>query len=246
MTVGGKLGHIAALDNFCWPDPVESKNNTDGPYKLAQLVRANKALYDYTKAFKTPCISGKDSMKNDSTRGGVKISIPPTLLFSTVGTMADISKAVTLDVKHIGDLVYVLGSTKKELGGSEYYAMLGYIGNDVPQVDAAKATRLYQALSLAIEKELCHSVHTPAFGGLAIGFAKIAIAGRLGIKIDLSSIPSSPKIALEELLFSESNSRFIVTIPELAKEKFEAIMREQTFSQIGKVVNDPYLFHFPR
>ena len=77
IAVGGKLGHIAAIDNFCWPDPVQSSTNTDGEYKLAQLVRSNKALYEFTKAFQVPCISGKDSMKNDSTRGGIKISIPP-------------------------------------------------------------------------------------------------------------------------------------------------------------------------
>lgn len=76
IAVGGKLDRLACLDNFCWPDPVRSEKTPDGEYKLAQLVRANQALADYTKAFLVPCISGKDSMKNDSTRGGRKISIP--------------------------------------------------------------------------------------------------------------------------------------------------------------------------
>ena len=241
IAVGGKLRHIAAIDNFCWPDPVESETNPDGQYKLAQLVRANKALFDTTKAFKVPCISGKDSMKNDSTRGGVKISIPPTLLFSTIGKMEDVSKAVTLDVKQPGDLVYVLGQTKKELGGSEYYAMLGYIGNAVPRVDALEAVELYEALSVAIDREVCHSVHTPALGGLGIGFAKMAIGGRLGVKIDLAPIKCSQKMEVRELLFSESNSRFIVTVPEASHTEFQQVMGNQDWACVGKVVREPYL-----
>lgn len=102
IAVGGKLDRLACLDNFCWPDPVRSEKTPDGEYKLAQLVRANQALADYTKAFLVPCISGKDSMKNDSTRGGRKISIPPSLLFSMIAKMDDVSKAVTPDAKQPG------------------------------------------------------------------------------------------------------------------------------------------------
>ena len=246
IAVGGKLGHIAAIDNFCWPDPIEGPNNSDGHYKLAQLVRANKALYDYTKAFKVPCISGKDSMKNDSTRGGVKISIPPTLLFSTVGKMNDITKAVTLDAKKAGDLIYVLGNTKKELGGSEYFSMLDYVGNTVPTVNAPRALKLYKALSQVIEEEMCHSVHTPALGGLAVGFAKIAIGGRLGLNVDIAHVPGFGKMNIDELLFSESNSRFIVTVPEPFRENFEDRMQNQHCSFVGKVVHEPYLSIFQK
>ncbi|HUH66591.1 MAG TPA: AIR synthase-related protein, partial [Syntrophales bacterium] len=120
VAVGGGLDFLAGLDNFCWCDPVQSEKTPDGEYKLAQLVRANKALYDYTTAYGVPCISGKDSMKNDYHIGDVKISIPPTLLFSTMGRIEDVRKAVTLDAKHPGDLVYVLGETYDELGGSEW------------------------------------------------------------------------------------------------------------------------------
>ena len=85
LAVGGDMNRIAILDNYCWPDPVESEKTPDGAYKMAQLVRSNKALYDYTTLYKTPAVSGKDSCKNDSTRGGKKISIPPTLLVSSIG-----------------------------------------------------------------------------------------------------------------------------------------------------------------
>ena len=87
IAVGGNLKHMAGLDNFCWCDPVQSEKTPDGEYKLAQLVRANMALYDYTTAFGVPCISGKDSMKNDYLIGSTKISIPPTVLFSAVSVI---------------------------------------------------------------------------------------------------------------------------------------------------------------
>jgi hypothetical protein len=105
IAVGGSLGHMAGLDNFCWPDPVLSPQTPDGPYKLAQLVRANQALYDYCLAYDVPCISGKDSMKNDYHSGDTKISVPPTLLFSVLARMPDVRQAITMDVKQPGDLV---------------------------------------------------------------------------------------------------------------------------------------------
>ncbi len=238
IAVGGKLGHIAALDNFCWPDPVQSEKTMDGEYKLAQLVRANQALYDYTRAFKLPCVSGKDSMKNDSTRGGRKISIPPTLLFSAVARMEDITKAVTIEAKRVGDLVYVIGDTHRELGGSELFAMLGAVGNDVPRVNAAQALITYEAISKAIEQGLCRSVHTPALGGLAIGFAKVAMGGRLGMEIDLAAIPRQGELEPVELLFSESNSRFIVTLSKVHKEAFEALLNEVPHACVGTTTYD--------
>ncbi len=237
IAVGGKLGHIAGLDNFCWPDPVQSEKTPDGEYKLAQLVRANQALYDYTKAFQTPCISGKDSMKNDSTRGGIKISIPPTVLFSVISRMEDITKSVTLDAKKPGDLVYVIGETKSELGGGEFLYMLGYTGNDVPKVDADYAKQIFKAVSDVTEAELAHSLHTPASGGLGVGFAKKAIAGRLGMKIDLDKVPSAGGLAPYEVLFSESNSRFIMTVAPQDAAQVEALLADVPFARVGEVTD---------
>ncbi len=235
IAVGGKLGHIAGLDNFCWPDPVQSPKTPDGEYKLAQLVRANQALYDYTKAFLVPCISGKDSMKNDSTRGGKKISIPPTMLFSAISKMDDIIKAVTLDAKFAGDLVYVIGNTANELGGSEYFAMLDATGNNVPKVDADYAQKIYRAVSAVTEAELANSLHTPALGGLAVGFAKVAMGGRLGLEIDLAKLPQQGGLTPEQLLFSESNSRFIMTVKPENAARVEGLLKGVPFAQVGKV-----------
>ena len=151
VAVGARPGTLAGLDNFCWPDPVESENTPDGQYKLAQLVRSNQALYDYCVAYALPLISGKDSMKNDYGRGKDKISVPPTLLFTVIGKIADVEKTITMDAKAAGDHVYVLGATRDELGASEYFRLLGVTGNAVPKVDAASALALYHRLADAIE-----------------------------------------------------------------------------------------------
>ena len=242
IAVGGTLSHLAGLDNFCWPDPVQSEKTPDGHYKLAQLVRANMALYDYTKAFGVPLISGKDSMKNDSTRGGVKISIPPTLLFSALGRMPDLAKAVTMDVKEPGDLVYVLGKTRNELGGSEYYKYLGQragagelVGSGVPQVDADGVIPLYEALEAAISHGLVRSAHAPAKGGLAVAFAKMAFAGELGMEIDLRRVPAEGVERDDLLLFSESNGRVVVTVAPRNRAEFEERFDGLVHAGVGAV-----------
>ena len=175
IAVGGTLDNLAGLDNFCWCDPVQSEKTPDGEYKLAQLVRANMALYDYTREYGVPCISGKDSMKNDYQIGTIKISIPPTLLFSTIGKMNDVRKAVTMDAKKAGHLVYILGETYAELGGSEWFAHHGYIGNRVPRVNAGRAKELYRSLSHAIKDNLVASCHDCSDGGLGVHLRNLVI-----------------------------------------------------------------------
>ena len=234
IAVGGDLSMIAGLDNFCWPDPVQSEKTPDGEYKLAQLVRCNQAISDYTRQYLVPCISGKDSMKNDSTRGGRKISIPPSLLFSVISRLDDVSRAVSFEAKKAGDSVYVIGLTKPELGGSEYFNMLGYTGNNVPKVDGEISLEICRRISEATKKGLVNSLITPALGGIGIALAKSAMAGRLGMEIDLDKIPCENCSALEAW-FSESNSRFIATVPEENKAAFEKLLEGVVFAEIGKV-----------
>ena len=234
VAAGGRVDRIAGLDNFCWPDPVQSEKTPDGEYKMAQLVRANKALYDYTCAFCVPCISGKDSMKNDSTRGGRKISIPPTVLFSTISKIDDVATSLSPDFKEAGDDVYVIGTTYAELGGSEYFAMLGAVGNAVPKVNAKKALELYKAMDRIIRGGLLCSAGTPALGGLGVAAAKAAMGGRLGLELDLTKVPHTAGMSDAEILFSESNSRFIVSCkPEKAAE-LEKALAGFPFAKVGK------------
>jgi phosphoribosylformylglycinamidine synthase II len=242
ISVGGRLGQIAGLDNFCWPDPVLSGKTPDGPYKMAQLVRANKALYDVTTGFKVPAISGKDSMKNDSVRGGRKISIPPTVLFSTIGKIDDVGRAVTMYFKNAGDSIYVIGTTKAELGGSEFFRLLareqgnpGSYGGSVPVLDVDGALAIYRALSEAVAAGLLHSSHTPTLGGLAVAFALPAIGGDLGAAIDLSALVCDGALDDDEKLFSESNSRFVVTCAPEKDSELEELFRGLPHARVGTV-----------
>ena len=234
--VGGDPEHAAGLDNFCWCDPIVSDTNPDGDFKLAQLVRANMALYDYTTCFSLPCISGKDSMKNDYRIGDRKISIPPTVLFSVMGKIDDVRKAVTMDVKQPGDSIYILGATFDELGGSEYYALLGHVGNRVPRVDGPRAKGLYLALSRAINLGLVASCHDCSDGGLGVALAESSFAGGFGVAVDLRSVPAEGIADNAHLFYSESASRFIVTVSPLNKESFEKTMKDQSVAPIGTVL----------
>ncbi|MBN2178867.1 MAG: phosphoribosylformylglycinamidine synthase [Deltaproteobacteria bacterium] len=238
IAVGGSLERTAGIDNFCWCDPVESEKTPDGRYKLAQLVRANRALYDYTTIFGVPCISGKDSMKNDYIIGDTKISIPPTLLFSTMGKIEDVRKAVTMDAKKEGDLVYILGMTRNELGGSEWFDMHGFRGNSVPTVNGQRAKKMYDALSLSIRKGIVSSCHDCSDGGLGVALAETAFAGGFGMDIDLSLIPSEGIERDDYLLFSESQSRFVVTLSPEKREAFETIMEGTILAEVGSVTSD--------
>ncbi len=271
IAVGGSLKQIALNDNFCWPSPLPSEQNPDAKYKLAQLIRANQALYDFTISFKTPCISGKDSMSMDGTIKGIngkehRISALPTVQFSAAGKIEDIRKCVTMDVKKPGDLVYILGTTKDELGGSEYYETKGEIGLNVPKVEAKTAIRLYNVLTQTIEKGLVNSCHGIYKGGLGVALAQISFAAGFGLEINLDKVPadglnnidpvrntprglqqSSHNInhldkgvsnGVDKILYSESASRFLVTVSPENKESFEGIMKDNCFKEIGKVRDD--------
>jgi phosphoribosylformylglycinamidine synthase subunit PurSL len=238
VAVGADLDHLAGLDNFCWCDPVQSIKNPDGEYKLAQLVRANMAIYDYTIAYGVPCISGKDSMKNDYSIGKTKISVPPTLLYSVIGRIKDVRKAVTMDAKRPQDLVYVIGETYDELGGSEWFALQNTIGNKVPRVDAKEAIKKYRALHKAIGAGLVASCHDCSDGGLGVALAETAFAGGLGMNIDLNDVPYCGRKRNDYVLFSETASRFVVTVHPQDQSRFEKIMAGNIVNEIGFVSAD--------
>lgn len=234
VCVGARLGSIAGLDNFCWPDPVESEKTPDGAHKLGQLVRACEALYETCLAYDIPLISGKDSMKNDYRIGDTKISIPPTVLFTAAAVIEDVERVVTMDAKEAGHLVYVLGVTRDELGGSEYLGLHGQLGVNVPQVDLRAARSLYEAVSHAIGAGLVASCHDCSDGGLAVALAETAFAGNLGMRLDLPDWGLHAASAL----FSESASRFVVTVSPAHRSAFEAALQGQRYWLLGECTGD--------
>jgi len=245
IAVGGNPDHIGGVDNFCWPTiqyhPVQ---NPDGKYKAAQLVRSNWALRDYCLAFGIPLLSGKDSMYIDGNLEGPygerrKVSGMPTLLFTASSVVEDIMKCVTMDAKIPGDLVYVLGETKDELGGSEYYQMMNEVGLHVPRINSEEVWPLYLALHHAIDQELVSSVHAITRGGLAVHCAMVAMGGELGMDITLQQVPSPLHLSNTCRLYSESAGRFIVTVDPKKKSAFESLFVDQKIGVIGTVSSSP-------
>jgi len=229
VAVGGSLRRVALLDNFCWGNP-------DKPDRLGGLVRAAQACYDVALDYETPFISGKDSLYNEFETEKESISIPPTLLISAVAVMDNVEKAVTMDCKRDGDLVYIIGTTWNELGGSQYYGIHGYVGNKMPKVDSKKGKRLMDALSAVMEKGLVRACHDLSEGGIGVAAAEMAFAGGLGMVINLGQVPLGEAMNRDDyVLFSESNTRFLVEVAPEDSRQFEGMMAGVDFAAIGQV-----------
>jgi phosphoribosylformylglycinamidine (FGAM) synthase-like enzyme len=233
ICVGGRVDRIALLDNFCWGDC--TKPETFGP-----LVRAAQACYDGAMAFEAPFISGKDSLNNEFVcEDGTQISIPSTLLISAMSIVDDINKCITMDAKKASNLLFIVGETKNELGGSHYYKINGYLGANVPTLDLGKAPKIAEKISAAIAQGLVVSCHDCSEGGLAVALAEMAFAGGLGIEADLRGLPRSEDCwRVDAQLFSESNSRYIVEVETENYDAFAKLMLNVPFGQIGKVTEE--------
>ncbi|MDD5023091.1 MAG: phosphoribosylformylglycinamidine synthase subunit PurL [Candidatus ainarchaeum sp.] len=240
LASGAKFGYLACLDNFSWPNPLPSEQNPDAEYKLAQLVRACISLYDYALSYGIPIISGKDSMKNDYYYKGQKYSIPPTLLVTVIGKIDDVENAISSDFKNPGDSIYILGITRAEMGGSEYYKLFKGVGNSNPKVRDNETVPLYKKFSKACEEGLISSAHDVSDGGLAVSLSECSIGGNLGIDIDLGLVPRDTENE-DEILFSESAGRFVVSVNDRNISKFEKTLEGIKFAKIGRVRGDKRL-----
>ena len=232
VAVGGNLERTALLDNFCWGNPAK-------PDRLGGFVRAAIACYDIAKAYGTPFISGKDSLNNETIVDGESLPIPPTLLISAISVMEDVERAVSMDLKAVGDLVYVVGKTYREMGGSHYVLVRGYIGNGVPKVRPKQGKRTFDALSRAAEQGWIRACHDCSEGGIGVAAAEMAFAGEFGMEMDLSAVPRSEEVQRDDtILFSESNSRFVVEVASEDREAFERTLDGVDFACVGKVVEE--------
>ena len=212
-------------DNFCVPDSVyDEVNNPDGKQKLAKLVQMCEALYEMATYFKIPMTSGKDSMKNDFKADGQKISVPPTILYSMVAKIDDVRKTVTSEFKASGDLIYLVGTSYNELGGSEFYKLFGELGANVPKVRKEQAKKLYMKVMQANTQKLIESSHDLSDGGMAVAIAEATFGTDFGVDINISAFEN---LSVPAILFSESHSRFIVSVKPENKTKFERIMNEK-------------------
>ena len=252
VAVGADPASVTLLDNFCW-------GAGDKPEVLGSLVHSALACYDVSIAMGTPFISGKDSLNNEfRPEGKEPIAIPPSLLISAMGQVADVETCVSMDLKEAGNVLYLVGVTKNELGGSHLSLVRDWVGGQVPTLDVKLAKRLYNALYQATQSGQIRSMHDLSEGGLAVALAESAFSGALGAEVSLDAIPSakSDDASMNVLpgvddaqvddylkLFSESNSRLLVEVPTELCESFEKglVEADAPFARIGKVVAEPRL-----
>jgi len=235
VAVGADPARIAILDNFCW-------GNTDRPETLGSLVRAALACRDVAIAWQTPFISGKDSLNNEFTwvdEAGVKqsIAIPPSLLISALGQVEDVAQCVTMDLKSVGNSLYLIGETFSEFGGSHLFQVQGKRGGSVPKVEVVRAKQTFTAMHAAIRSGSVRACHDLSEGGLAVALAEMSFAGQLGVDVDLQGACTSAGLSATELLFSESNTRFLIEVDAARETELLECLRGVAFVKLGAVAD---------
>ncbi|MCA9298018.1 MAG: hypothetical protein KDA28_03070, partial [Phycisphaerales bacterium] len=200
VSVGVDPERIAILDNFCWPSCRKPEN-------LGALVRASVGCYDGAKAYRTPFVSGKDSLNNQfTTEDGRTIEIPPTLLITGLGILDDVRRAVTPDAKRGGNRLILVGDTQDALAGSTWWSHWG--GEGLPTVDLDVMPRTAREVARLIASGIVRSCTDVSDGGALTAIAEMCIGGDLGAEVDLDAIHDDATIGA----FGESPGRYILEV----------------------------------
>jgi len=218
VCVGARPDRIAILDNFCWP-------SCDKPENLGSLVRAAEACYDGAKAYRTPFISGKDSLNNQfTTEAGQTIAIPPTLLISAMGIVDDVNRCVTMNAKQAGNHLFLIGATTNALGGSHLELIGGGVvaSAAMPKVNLATAPHQLASIADLIARGLVAAAHDCSEGGLLVAAAEMAFSGRLGLDLNLSGVAAEGELPDLAACFAETPSRVLI---EVAPRHFDAVVK---------------------
>ncbi|MBQ9455523.1 MAG: phosphoribosylformylglycinamidine synthase, partial [Thermoguttaceae bacterium] len=179
-----------------------------------------------------------DSLNNEFRPAGKEpISIPPSLLISAMGQVEDVRKCVTMDLKEAGSALYIVGATREEMGGSHFGLVNKIPGGECPKVDFPTTKKTLKAVYDAIQAGLVRSCHDLSEGGLAVAAAEMAFAGELGIELDLTAVPFAGNASDAAILFSESNTRFLVEVRPENEAAFQAALEGVACAKIG-TVND--------
>lgn len=234
VATGGNIDQTCLLDNFCWPDPVLSEKTPDGDLKMGQLVRTCKGLYDITKKYGTPLVSGKDSMKNDFRgRNGkgepLTISILPTLLVTAL-SKGSLRHSQSSSFKNAGDTIYWVGRKHGGLQASEYaeHFHLSEAEDYVALIDLDENLHLYRTLNIAMEQGLLASIHDISDGGLLCALTESCFGEMLGANIQLSSLSNGT-------CFAEGTGQFVLSVPKAKMTSFEELFQKIDCLSIGEV-----------
>ena len=229
VAVGADPDRIALLDNFCWGNPTL-------PDRLGALVMTCQGCYDAAVAYNAPFISGKDSLYNEFDGQ----PIPGTLLISAIGIVPDMHNLCTSHLKQPGNLLYLLGETYNELGGSLLGSLLEWDGGEPPKMPEAPLKR-YRALHAAIRAGLIQSCHDLSEGGLAVALAEMCLGGRLGASLDIFAAIGNDLTHTFVPLFSESNGRLLLEVAPEDLIRFEEAFAGHPFAPLGTVTQTKML-----
>jgi phosphoribosylformylglycinamidine synthase len=240
VCAGGDPARTAILDNFCWPSCALPQN-------MGALVRAALGCYDGAKAYRTPFVSGKDSLNNQfTTRDGRVIEIPPTLLITGLALVRETHRTCTMDAKQPGNLLVLVGGTSHALGGSHLQNLFpGAVAPahaGVPSVNLEVGPRTARAVAALIAEGLVRSAHDCSDGGLGVALAEMLIAGSsprspLGAEIHLGTLPWLEQRAGEALaaLFAETPSRYLLEVRPEDLGTIEAGLHGLPHAVIGRL-----------
>ena len=221
VSVGAKPDSLLDCLNF---------GNPEKPNKMGEFYEACRGLGDTARDLKLPFVSGNVSFYNES----VKTAVPPTPEIVGIGIVDDIRKCVTSDFKYEENPIYLVGnSTDKEMGGSEYYYIMGFDSGIVPRVNTKLLKICMKSILSSIKKEYVVSCHDVSEGGIGVCLSEMAIGGDIGAILDISAI--NKRLRTDFKLFSESNTRWILEIKRKCKKDFEKTMEKQNtpFINIG-------------
>lgn len=222
---------LAFVDHLQFGDP----GNPEVFWTFSEAVRG---LADYSRAMGLPCVGGKVSFYNEDKVKNT--AIKPSPVIAAIGRIDEERWITTMDFKDEGDYVVIVGETRSEMGGSEYYEYIhGLVGGTVPQIDFLKEEKTLNVVKDAIRKGLVKAVHDISKGGVMVALAEMCISGGIGASIDCSKIPSHD-LRIDELLFSETHSRFIMEADGTHIDELSRMMRDSdvVFSVIGRVGGD--------
>jgi len=233
VCVGADPARIAILDNFCWP-------SCGKPENLATLVRAAEGCYDGAKAYRTPFVSGKDSLNNqlkytDPATGKERvIEIPPTLLISGIGIVPDVARCITMDAKRAGNTLLLVGRTTAEMGGSHYQRLVGG-GWAVPRTDLEAGPKAAAAVAGLIRAGVVAAAHDVSDGGLLTAVAEMLIAAGdgVGAEVELAGVHAD----LEAAAFSESPSRYVIEVAEADLGRVQGMLGGVPCARLGRVTD---------
>jgi len=236
VAVGADPQRIAILDNFCWGNPLRSE-------VLWSLLEAVRGCHDAALAYGTPFVSGKDSLNNEYLgQNGQRVSIPPTLLISAIGRIADVGQAVTMDLKSARDPLFLVGEFKPTLGGSHFNLVTSNTSQPRQEEDMQEvpdtsplAPRVYQTLHQAIQAGWVRAAHDLSEGGLGVAAAEMAIGGRMGLCLDL------PLDDMLLALFGETNGCLLVEVAAAHAAQFAHKFNGLPCRQIATVTADEQL-----